>query len=917
MNDLRTCTTVCILCTSILLNASVTNLYAPVTAIDKCKNSITIAMDPGFVPGDQVLLIQMKGATVDLSNTGSFGTVTSYGAAGNYEFLMIEAINGNEINFTHRMLRDYDVSGLVQLVSVPVFGSLAINTVQTCPIWDGSTGGVLVFEVTGTLFLSANIDVSGRGFGGGAVLNPNIACQMVSPDYFYPTNAGGGALKGEGICTIAPPYATGRGHIANGGGGGNNHNGGGGGGGNAGAGGIGGNTWDGCPTLPYGGVGGSGYVFSTMDKIFLGGGGGAGHNNTVDNTGTPGERGGGIVIIKASALIANGMQILAEGSTVQSRSHNDGAGGGGGGGTILLDIANMSGMPSLSAMGGDGGSTHYSTTCLGPGGGGGGGIIAVSSATVTPGVNTSVQGGNNGMHTHPSSICFNSAYGAQRGQDGMLITGLVLPRSADPFEPPEVTISSTGILCFGAINGTATVHTDLLQPPLSFIWNTVPTQFTATATNLGPGTYSVTVTDRNQCTYVASMTITESSSMLAVEEVSVQHASCHGAADGSAEVTAPDGIPPYSFVWNTVPPQMQPQAIHLPAGTYTVTVTDASDCTQSHTIEITQPDAISLTLSEHTHIRCHGEDNGTAFVMASGGNPPYLYVWNTIPPINTPGANQLSGGSYTVTVTDSNACSSEISFMIDDPDILEVAVQISDVFCAGGDDGELVFTISGGNSPYLIDSGQGVHNTDILTGLSAGIYYVTVTDANGCEASLTATITEPPPLSIMLPGVFTIQFGDAVLLTNIVTGGTDPLSYVWMPDSTLSCGFCMIPSAMPPAQTLYSLTVTDAAGCMAAASTLVMVEYGENAVFVPNVFSPNGDGINDILRVCTSAVLSLRLRIFDRWGELVFETADANFGWDGTFKGQPLLPGVYAFLLLLDYPDGEKVVHHGSITLIR
>jgi hypothetical protein len=416
--------------------SGIINTYTSVTAIPSCNpcalscSTITVASTAGLTPGDQVLLIQMKGATADLSNTAAFGSIGNYGAAGNYEKLTIASVSGLNIVFTTSMQFNYDPTAALQLVKYPVFNNVTVNGLLTALPWNGSVGGVLIFECTGTLTLSANIDVSTLGFRGGAsATNSPDYPPCSGADYFY----GGavylnGAPKGEGIAMTATGYELGKGAWTNGGGGGNSHNGGGGGGSNAGAGGFGGNEYAGCggTGVPRG-IGGYALNNSSGAKIFMGGGGGGGQQN--NNVGTAGGNGGGIIMIKAAQIIGNNFSILSNGADALATtgSGNDGAGGGGGGGSIQLTVPSYTGDLSVSANGGAGGNMIATAEEHAPGGGAGGGLLCFSVAAIPASVTRSVAGGTSGI-----SLTSSTSNGASSGSAGIIQTSCNPPVAATP-----------------------------------------------------------------------------------------------------------------------------------------------------------------------------------------------------------------------------------------------------------------------------------------------------------------------------------------------------------------------------------------------------------------------------------------------------------------------------------------------------
>lgn len=435
-------TTYCAACVTV--TDTVINSYTAVTAFDKCKNMLTVEDGSRYKSGDTVLLIQMKGAVIDSSNTVSFGTITSYKNAGNYEFNYVKSKNGNLIELRNVVTRQYDLpDGKVQLVRVPFFQRYSTANRITCQPWNGSTGGVLAFNVADTLTLNADIDVSGKGFIGGAGFNTGLlSTNCFTNNYNYPVTSLVAAQKGESITTISNNIISGKGAPASGGGGGLDHNSGGGGGSNGGAGGFGGYQLESCGSAPFDnrGIGGRTLSYSaTANKIFMGGGGGAGHTNNPGNIPSAGGNGGGIIIINSGIVKTNGYRIVANGneglpcSVGTSPDCHDGMGGGGGGGTVLLNVQQYLSSTPVEVKGGNGANMTGSIAGgrIGAGGGGGGGVLFINAAALPAQVSGSTTGGTNGVLTTDA----NNPWGATAGTNGVTIFNLALPVSNTLFRP--------------------------------------------------------------------------------------------------------------------------------------------------------------------------------------------------------------------------------------------------------------------------------------------------------------------------------------------------------------------------------------------------------------------------------------------------------------------------------------------------
>lgn len=442
--------------------SGIINSYYKVTAINTATNTVTLNSTSGLSNGTKILLIQMKGADIDVSNSTTFGNISAINDAGNYEFNYVCSINGNDVTLQFQILRSYDPADQVQLVSVPVYNSVTVASTVTSSAWDPSTGtgGVVVFEATNTVFLNANIDVSGQGFQGGALINYLMPapydCDFLHniTDYWMPLQTSPPAdkykcagKKGEGIADYIVGKEYGRGKQSSGGGGGNSNNTGGAGGSNYGAGGGGGQrTNESSAFLCHGvnpGIGGlslSPYGYTVgQNKIFMGGGGGSGHEN--NDRGEPGGNGGGIVIITASLITGTGNSILAKGISPTNAlcvdiysAEGDGGGGGGAGGTVILNVAAASGSIQVNVDGANGSnaSNVVINDCTGPGGGGGAGVVWTAGGSIPAAIVPSYIGGSSGVVAVGKPVCTGSANFATAGTNGIAQTGYVAPAGTAP-----------------------------------------------------------------------------------------------------------------------------------------------------------------------------------------------------------------------------------------------------------------------------------------------------------------------------------------------------------------------------------------------------------------------------------------------------------------------------------------------------
>lgn len=388
--------------------SGVVNSYYKVNELVPGKACVRVDNPSGLAYNDMVMLVQMKGASVNTSaGSSAFGDTISLHNAGNYEIGRVCAVIGDSVFLVFMILNDYDVDDKVQLVKIPRYVSATVTGQLKPASWNNTTGtgGILAISVEQDLQLNADVYADSSGFRGGEYRQSSGICGntfIPPPANAFAYNANqlnpqDGGFKGESIAELAAAVSGGKGAPANGGGGGNNHNNGGGGGANLTAGGIGGGNSSsaGC-TLTNPGRGGKPLSNYAGSRIFAGGGGGAGHSNFLITDQYGGGHGGGIVFIEAGNIIGNGFKISANGQ-LGGRAEGDGASGGGAGGTIILNVANFIGPVTVQANGGGGGTEDDQGTanrCYGGGGGGSGGAIYFSGAA--PAITYTVNGGTRG-----------------------------------------------------------------------------------------------------------------------------------------------------------------------------------------------------------------------------------------------------------------------------------------------------------------------------------------------------------------------------------------------------------------------------------------------------------------------------------------------------------------------------------------
>jgi len=386
--------------------------------------------------------------------------------------------------------------------------------------------------------------------------------------------------------------------------------------------------------------------------------------------------------------------------------------------------------------------------------------------------------------------------------------------------PLTASAASTNVTCNGAANGTITVSVSGGVAPLSYSWNDNAT--TQNRSNLSAGTYTVTITDANGCTATASATISQPAALTA--SATATSAMC-GGGNGSVNLTVNGGTAPYTYLWNN---NATTQNItNVGAGTYHVTVTDAKGCTATASATVNQAGSSISVNGTVTNVICNGGNNGAISLTIAGGSTPYTYSWTG--GATTKNISNKTAGTYTVTVTDVNGCSQSATFTITQPAPIALSAVAANVSCHGAGNGSIDLSVAGGTGPYTYSWNLGTTSnsyyswwwwwcnynnnnnntatTQDVNGLDAGTYSVTVTDANGCTATASYTITEPATLSVNASKTnVSCKNGNNGTITLSVNGGTTPYTYLWSNNATTQNLNGLTAGS-------YSVTVTDARGC--------------------------------------------------------------------------------------------------------
>ncbi|MBC7775749.1 MAG: gliding motility-associated C-terminal domain-containing protein [Phycisphaerae bacterium] len=515
---------------------------------------------------------------------------------------------------------------------------------------------------------------------------------------------------------------------------------------------------------------------------------------------------------------------------------------------------------------------------------------------------------------------------------GCTLTGtFVLGQPAAITNTFDPTVIGT-VTCFGGVpcDGKATPLTKYTDGPgdFNFLWGDGSTD--SLRIDLCAGPNIVTITDGNNCFTIDTVDIATPPQITGA--VATTETLCFGDSTGTATLTASGGNGgPYTYLWNTG--ATTANVIGLPAGNYTVTITDNKSCTNSiNTIVIGQPGQIVLSTT-FTNPTCFAGKNGQTTVEVVGGVPNYTYSWE-----NAAGddvgdaktAEMLPAGTYVVTVTDMNGCTSVTNETITDPPAVIGSYEpLAPLTCNGDETILNILTITGGSGgPYRfsVDFGA-VLDPDFPVTIGGGTHYITYIDVKDCALTDSIFVAEPAPITVTFdPNVIEVELGATADLEPIITGAAVIGSFTWTNPQALLNPDTLNATAYTFTNLTYTLTVLDSFGCSGSGTVVVNIDPNRN-VYLPNIFRPaNPSGLNDHFNIYTGLGVELVnfIRIYDRWGELLYQREkflpnvdNLSEGWDGRFNGDFVNPGVFIYIAEVKFLDGRVLLYRGDVTVVR
>ncbi len=479
----------------------------------------------------------------------------------------------------------------------------------------------------------------------------------------------------------------------------------------------------------------------------------------------------------------------------------------------------------------------------------------------------------------------------------------------DPCAAMNSAVNTINVSCYNGNDGWFTVSTVGAIPPYTYNIGTGP-QSSPTFSGLAAGWYNVVITSSDGCINSLTVTITQPSVM--EDSITVVDATC-GNNNGAVSIFGSGGTAPYTYdIGNG--PQSNGAFNNLAPGAYNIIIIDSNGCAFNDTFTVNNLPNLTPAIIGQTNVGCAGDSSGSFTVASSVGTSPFLY--------DIGGVQQASGtftglaiGTYMVNVEDANGCVGTTTVTITEPLPLTISISTTDESCIDGCDGSILFSPSGGTLPYSysIDNCVTQQNNMSFSGLCSGAYQACLIDSNGCNVVLTTTVAPgvlpQADAGIIHPGVLCVTDSVLFLMAND-PGGT------WSGNGIVDSITGEFDPAVAGTGTfniMYTIT-----GTCGDTNTIAIEICGDLTFTIPNVFSPNADGVNDLFFIANEGLTALEGAIFNRWGQKMFEWNTLNGKWDGrAITGVEAPEGTYYCIIKAVGFDGEVHEKQGYFMLVR
>ena len=448
---------------------------------------------------------------------------------------------------------------------------------------------------------------------------------------------------------------------------------------------------------------------------------------------------------------------------------------------------------------------------------------------------------------------------------------------------------------------------------------------------LKAGTYKIFYKNQVGCDSVVSLTVIEEKCKVNAS-IRMQAATCFNKANGKIFLEILDGVAPYEYSWKDLNDNIFTKSIlgnkdtlsGLLGGSYNITVTDKNKNVLAKSIFVDAPPPLKVSVAsipqyDGYQFKCTNSQDGYITLAVTGGTAGYSYNWSN--GTTTQDLDKIGAGVYSLTITDQQGCvDTSIRVAMQAPPLPNIQTTVTDPRCFGEANGSLKITIDSSKAPFSISFNSGKYDTlTQFNQLKAGSYFVKFTDKFGCNYERQVKLIQPQKLIVDLGPDSTIRLGDKIILTASISLPLNEIDSILWSDGS-SCQDCILLDAAPLQNSIYAVKVVNNKGCFATDSVNIFVDQ-KLQIDIPNAITPNEDGLNDVfildfLVKNPDAFPKNELSIYNRWGDMVYQSKPYQNNWKGTNQnGDPLPAGTYYYILRLDLNEGN--VYQGDVTILR
>ena len=469
---------------------------------------------------------------------------------------------------------------------------------------------------------------------------------------------------------------------------------------------------------------------------------------------------------------------------------------------------------------------------------------------------------------------------------------------------------------------------------LTFEWSTGANM--ESITDLSIGSYSVTVIDENDCEYVDEVSLIQPDCpiIINIEDANIK---CDEMVI-SMSIEIIGGSMPYDVIATNNETGVETEFVlidppfileDLGTGMYTIEVESDEGDIGIATFNITESEPPTVVLSSlfdynGFDIDCYGENSGTILSEIEAGTAPYKFEWNTGD--TDIQLTQIGAGTYYVTVTDENSCTASSMIELIQPPVLDADFSLLHPDCIDPLSGRIDVEGLGGVMPYTLNfDGKELEDDLTIESLGEGDYDIILSDANNCIFQKEIELIAPKDFSVDLGDDIVVEIGNTAIITVLIESTNVEIdTIIWIGGFDDLCVNCKEQVFNPTSSGVVEILVLDEDGCEASDEVFITVEENASKVYFPNIFSPNGDGLNEYFMPFTSSGAGIninRMAIFDRWGKRIFIqedfiSSDISAAWDGTSNNRNIESGVYVYIVEYEDVSGKLTVQSGDVTLV-